>query len=392
MFSKLLPGRHHAPCPYCYAEIDLRAVAFRCSGRGQPGRSACQPVSDPRQEELFGNSRPTLPIVPASGRTSATCDSCGGETRMRLCPHCHSLLPHNFSADSPMFGLVGVRNSGKTVMLTVLDNELTGSVARRFQASIDTPGGTSGLAASLAQNQEQMQAKQALPAQTRASGGAKQAPAVYEWSYTRGRRNQRTIFSFYDNAGEDVSRQENAINQHYLAAASGIIVLLDPFSFPQNQEVARQRGAYDPQADSPESVLDAITYVLQTAHGVKQGKRITQPLAVVVSKIDAFMHQIPPGHPLRNPSSQQPMFETQEADDVHEHMCSLIWQWGGDALLRKLAQNYSKWRVFGASALGHEPDYSTSRVSSHGVQPHRVAEPLLWLMAERGFIPATKGS
>ena len=65
----------------------------------------------------------------------------------------------------------------------------------------------------------------------------------------------------------------------------------------------------------------------------------------------------------------------------------MIEQWGGDALLRMLDSNYEKYRLFGASALGAEPQYQSRTVNSRGVLPHRVAEPLLWLMADRGFLP-----
>jgi hypothetical protein len=51
-----------------------------------------------------------------------------------------------------------------------------------------------------------------------------------------------------------------------------------------------------------------------------------------------------------------------------------------------LELNYTTYRLFVASALGAEPNYRTNTVNSRGVLPHRVAEPLLWLMARRKFI------
>lgn len=385
-------------CPFCYLQIDVTKLAFRCSGRGVPGREPCERVRDEALASVLGNSRPYLPVVTEGrtvtlGKTKAVCEDCGGESRIRICPHCHSTLPYNFSAESPMFGLIGVPYSGKTVMLTVLHRELLSTVGRRFNAAIDTPGGSDGLGRDLEDFLEQM-TQGHLPAKTNVSSGKKQAPVVYEWSYTQGRKSKRTIFSFYDTAGEDVSKPEDAMDQHYLAAASGVILLLDPFSFPENISRARERHLNSDQTMSPEGVLDAITYVLQTAHGVKQGKKIKQPIAVVISKIDAFFDQIPDGHPLRQPSSTEPAFDLSEADSIHDHMASMIASWGGDGLLRKLEQNYTTWRLFGASALGAEPDYGDrtrdGRLNSRGVLPHRVAEPLLWLMAERRFIPVRK--
>lgn len=399
------------PCPFCYTSLDMSRVAFRCSGLGEPGRPRCREVSDLKLGALFGDTTPRYPVItrrdPATNqapldahgyplehlaRESATCPDCGGSSRIRLCPDCHSQLPMGLEAGSPLFGLVGVRYSGKTVLLSVLHQELTGPVARRFNASISTPGGESGLAQELAQHQRAMTGREgALPAQTSATGSKKKAPAVYEWKQVRGGKVESTIFSFYDSAGEDVSHQDAVLKQKYLAQASGVILLLDPFSFPENISRAQERSVPLPDSGTPESVLDGITFVLKERHGVKQNKKIKTPLAVVVSKIDAFFDEIPPSHVLRRASSQEGVFSEEDSQAIHDHVAALISRWGGDGLLRRLELEYETYRIFGVSALGAEPDYGSSRVNNRGVLPLHVADPLLWLMAQRGFIPTTKG-
>lgn len=398
-------------CPFCYQDLDVRKVAFRCSGRGEPGRPACRDVSDPRRQAEFGDSTPVKPSIvqrdeqgapvldPQTnmpkdllGSSTKRCTACGGESGIRICPSCHSLLPRGLNNDSPLFGLVGVRNSGKTVMLSVLHKELVTTVARRFDASIDNPGGSSGLSRDLASFERAMaQEGGSLPPQTSATGGVKKDPAVYEWKYRYKGNSRSTIFSFYDSAGEDVSRQEEAMKQQYLGQASGVILLLDPFSFPENQENAKRVGAEAGSADTPESALDGITYILQTAEKVKANRKIKTPLAVVISKIDAFFDQIPAHHPLRQPGSDDGFFDEAGSVDAHEYVASLIARWGGDGLLRKLDVEYENYRLFGVSALGAEPNYRTGAINERGLLPHRVADPLLWLMADRGFIPVRKG-
>ena len=49
--------------------------------------------------------------------------------------------------------------------------------------------------------------------------------------------------------------------------------------------------------------------------------------------------------------------------------------------------NYSDYRYFGVSALGAEPDYETYNVAPGGVQPHRVEDPVLWLLSKAGTVP-----
>ena len=107
------------------------------------------------------------------------------------------MLPHSITAESPLFGLVGVRASGKTVMLSALHSELTKTVARRFDAAIDNPGGGTGLAKVLQDlNAEMAHEGGLLPQQTQV--GQKSAPAVYEWRYAQnGRTRSVCVFSFF---------------------------------------------------------------------------------------------------------------------------------------------------------------------------------------------------
>lgn len=383
-----------APCPHCYTEINPRKLAYRCSGRHAAGKSPCERKADPSRQKHFPDSFAYLPVITPGGSASSQCSSCGADPGPPMCPECHSLLPAEYGSDSALIGLVGARDSGKTVLLSQLDTELQSTVADRFDATIDAPGGASGLAHDLRINREKMlRSDGELPEQTDSIGGAKKAPAVYSWRYDRKgpmgiSRAACTVFSFYDNAGEDFATTDRALSQIYLGATSGVILLLDPFGFPANRERAKSRGADLPNT-GPEAVLDAITTVLRAAKGVKRNKKIKEPIAVVISKIDAFFDQIPSDHPLRQPSSTRPIFDESESQTVHDHVASLVEQWGGAGLIRKLEHNYTTFRLFGASALGAEPDYRSRRVNSRGLLPHRVAEPLLWLMAARGFIPAT---
>lgn len=411
MLSSLF-GSKATACPYCYKELNINKIAFRCSGRGTPGNPTCETISDPKRVDLFQDTTPVMPAIVQRdgagnpvvdrhgipqdllGKNTVICTRCAGESGVRMCSSCHSILPRGLDNNSPLFGLIGVRNSGKTVLLSVLHRELIQSVARRFNASIDTPGGASGLARDLALFEKNMNSQGgSLPPQTAVSRGEKEkkAPAVYEWKYNNKGKTTSTIFSFYDTAGEDVSHQEKTMTQKYLDQASGVILLLDPFAFPENQDRASQLGARSGTVDTPESVLDGITYVLQAAHHVKSNKKIKVPLAVVISKIDAFFDQIPANHPLRQSSSKDDTFDEAESQTIHDHVAAMVTNWGGDGLLRKLEQEYSNFRLFGVSALGAEPDYTSSTVNSRGLLPHRVADPLLWLMADRGFIQKSNG-
>lgn len=387
-------GPKTVPCPHCYRPIDLSSVVFRCTGQAQAGSTGCAPGPDPRRQQMLGDGTPVRPIISSGdkevrGKTSATCPACGARSAARCCEHCHSVLPSSIQKDSPLIGMVGVRASGKTVMLSALHTELTQTVARRFHAAIDNPTGSSGLARELQRNVAEMSRPGgALPGQTQR--GEKSAPAVYEWRYEQKNRMRSILFSFYDNAGEDFATEDSATELAYLGQVSGLILLLDPFSFPENHHLVAEKGIQMSHSDTPEQVLASLIEVLRKAHGTKPAKKIHVPVAVVVTKIDAFFDSLGEGHPLRRPSSKLAFFDEGESADLNEHMKALVAQWGGDGLLRSLDVNFARYRVFGASALGAEPDYANGTTSERGRLPHRVAEPFLWLLAQRGFLPSQK--
>jgi len=398
-----LPG-FVASCPYCYTDIDLRKASFRCLGRPAAGKQPCIKVVDSARERYFGDLNEYYPaftpLTPSMLREvrRAECPKCFGPTGVRLCPQCHSRLPDGFSSDSPLFGLVGARSSGKTVMLAVLMRELAtnGPIGRRFKHVITVYGAgeENGQAAKLKNLLDQMESISGqLPPQTQQAAGEKTTPVVFEWKIPRDGiakaalgDYKSTVFSFYDTAGEDLAVDERALSMTYLLATDGIILLLDPFSFPGN--AGRSKALDDQRVEtSPENVLHAITEVLRQNERVKRNRKIKQPVAVVISKIDAFWEEVPQNNPIRHPSSKLPYFDEEEAKSVHDHIASLVSHWGGDGLLTMLDTNYANYRFFGLSALGSEPNYSTQRIDERGIIPHRVGEPLLWLMAERGFIP-----
>jgi hypothetical protein len=389
-----------APCPYCYQGVDPEAPAFRCSGRPAPGRPECAKQQDDARVRVLDDATPVfLSFQPKTSRIGsihgAECPECSGKTGIRLCPNCHSVLPANFTSTSPMFGIVGVRGSGKTVMLSVLAKEMTSSIARRFDAAIDAVG-SSNLFIRLDDIRKNLEGggTGVLPDQTASFSKRDTVPAVFEWQMSRqgiGNRTTSTILSFYDTSGEDLAHIDRAREQHYLAATDGLILLLDPFGLPANRDAALARGVSPENLrDTPIQVLTAVTDMLREATLLGPNKKIKRPLAVVLSKIDGFFAEVGPDDPIRRPSETRPVFNEKESLDLHHHIAALVDRWGGDDLLRLLQHSYTTYRFFAASALGAEPVYSTGRVSGKGLRPHRVAEPLLWLMAERGFIPKEK--
>jgi hypothetical protein len=390
-------------CPYCYRRINARRLWYQCTGRGTPGRPGCAVQRDARRQEQTGYadaSRPVFaprtaaPVVPRQ----ATCPTCGGMTGIRVCPNCHTPLSTNFGdAGSPLIAMIGAKGTGKTVYLTVLAHELRTGLRRRFGADVrltgDAQGGFKSALQWLEQNVDTVFTQRQLFEETPAATAGRREPLVFEWRQERrlaGVLPQfRTSFlSFYDTAGEDLTNQSRAHDLAYLGAADALILLLDPFMLPQ----ARDRIKLPPEAiTSTESTIDVvgrITEQLRASHGTRSRGRIKQPLAVAFAKVDAFFEELTPDDPLLRSPPALPLYDETIGKATHEHIRALLTEWGGDDIDDHLRHNYRSYRYFAVSSLGAPPDYQQRRVESGGVRPHRVDEPLVWLLSRFGVVPA----
>ena len=156
-----------------------------------------------------------------------------------------------------------------------------------------------------------------LAPQTAANASGVSIPAVFEWRLLEGSGQQITRclnnLLFYDTAGEDLATRIAHSDNTTLMHERGY-PLLDPFGFPGNHDKAIARGV-DPASleTTPETVLRSIITVLQNAERTKRNKKIKQPVAVVVSKIDAFFDDVPPDHPMRRPAQRLPYFDDTES-------------------------------------------------------------------------------
>jgi hypothetical protein len=174
----------------------------------------------------------------------------------------------------------------------------------------------------------------------------------------------------------------DAFTLQYLTVCDGLMVALDPFALPgARARITLPPAAYEDLSD-PLAVIERITEILRSELKVKKNKKITLPVAIVFTKIDAFFQLMPAGNPVMRATAKQPAYVEDDGVEVHEHMRALLHEWSADDIDRHLQLNYADFRFFGVSALGAEPDYAAKQVAPGGVRPHRTADPLLWLLAK----------
>jgi hypothetical protein len=408
-------------CPYCYHPINQGKLAYQCLGRGVPGGPRCAKREDELRQQLTNVRTAAYPtFVPAprrllgsigkGGAGKSMCPHCGGRTGLRACPACHTPLSSIFAESrSPLVGMVGGKGAGKTVYLSVLYHELCTTVRRRFLADIRLTGDQQGGAGSprqwLENYVEQLFTHRKLFEQTAESPGGLRAPVVIEWRQPHRwlglprlgpRRFGTTVLSFYDAAGEDLTSQDRVHTQAYLGVADGLILLLDPWQLPGAMDRIDVPAAAVREAEPPLEVLNRITELLRVTHGVKASRRVKVPLAVVFAKMDAFFPVLGGNHPLLvKPAAllrhdQVAGYDETAGQDTHEHVRSMLHEYGADDIDAHLMHNYAIFRYFAVSALGATPDYTAKAVDPGGVQPFRVEEPLLWLLKGFGVIDRSR--
>jgi hypothetical protein len=387
-------------CPFCFRKIDSARLAYQCVGRGNV---ECKKSLDEERRRLTGSLVETFPtfVLETGHGTAPPCPTCGGKSPRRACPRCHTALPSDFAGSrSPMIGLVGAKGSGKTVLMTVLVKQLREVVGRRFGADIriatDNPDGHRGLLDYQENREVPLYNGGKLPPGTQQQGLRGHAtPVVLRWRretarLVGGQALQSTVLSFVDTAGEDLNDQDTAFTLEYLSVCDALMITLDPFALPG----ARSRLNLPEQAikvgdDVPLDVVSRITELLRVEHGIKARKRIKLPVAIVFTKIDAFYPLLDRQNPIMARPVAVPGYQDADGQLVHEHMLALLHEWHADDIDNHMHLNYANYRFFGVSALGAEPDYASYAVAPGGVQPHRVEDPVLWLLSKAGMVPVT---
>ena len=204
----------------------------------------------------------------------------------------------------------------------------------------------------------------------------------------RGQALRSTVLSFVDTAGEDLNDLGTAFTLKYLSVCDALMITLDPFALPG----ARARLRLPSEAvqvgdDVPLDVVSRITELLRTEHQVKNKRKIKLPIALVFTKIDAFYAGLDRHNPIMAQPPRLPAYQDADGRTVHEHMLALMRDWNATDIDTHMRLNYSDYRYFGVSALGAEPDYREYAVAPGGVQPHRVEDPVLWLLSKTRTVP-----
>ena len=384
LFSKL---SKKFTCPYCYAEHCITECGLRCSYNviGQPDKK-CK--FDIKKYDDTDGTRDWIPLA-----NKKKCLDCKEATQHIFCPiYKDKEIPIEFlSMKSLPIALLGAKASGKSNYIGVLVNEIRKTMTGPFNCSL-----------SLVCSQESKKAYDQYYYKplfiegytaSATTGAVIVPPMIFPLRFMNDKKKivNMTALTFYDTAGENLD-DDKVMQQfnRYITNAKGIILLLDPLQVPVIRKKLTANGFTDLPAENTEINI-VLSRIYKLISDMKKVKDISIPLALVFTKIDVLEQYniLPPDSCLKTESEHVNCgsFVKYDFENTNIQMKDLIENWLDDELIRMI-DHFKYHSFFGVTALGGSP--IGDKIDKNGIQPRRVLDPLLWLLAENKYIKTTK--
>jgi len=297
-----------------------------------------------------------------------------------FCQHCNVPLPvKSFTAPTLHIPVVAGRQAGKTVFMT--------AAVAGLELQTRHGAGAAGFEfADPASLPEYVRARDALSNASfdaiRATMPVDAAPAFNIYLGTgRGRR----LMYLYDAAGERFEQEAGVETLRYLEHAGGVVVIVDPFSFPDVRRAAEPdilTGVRYSLADV-DDVVSRFAEGLRRTAGARAGRKLDAKAAVVLTKCDALLRSTAVAHPFDKlgPAALNSSMRAERSAAIRTWLGSTA---GQNGLLAVLENNFSQSEYFAVSARdAFDNAEQRSGRTQRAVRNDDPAMPLRWLLERR---------
>ena len=367
-------------CPYCYEYHSKEDCLVTCLYHNNHDiKKLC--VKDYKK----------YPEGYVDNAVKAKCLKCTHAVTRLHCPSSKNEIPEDLMAFGGLpIALVGAKASGKSNYIAVLVNEIKRKMTKYFNCSINLSCADSQKNYNEFYYDPLFRKKKVIPA----TDAGEIPPLIFPLQFMNGKNKITNVatLTFYDTAGENLdSIEEMTINNKYIPNAKGIILLLDPLQIDTIRNKLKEKGMTQlPNVNTDVTeVLGKIVETIRRVNKISAKKKIDIPLAVTFTKIDALEKYgiLPEGGCLVSESEHidRGLFIESEFSNTNLEMQDLVENWlSGE--LESLMKNFTKYAFFGLTALGNIPN----RNDVSDIQPKRVLDPLLWILAENNYIKRVK--
>ncbi len=324
-----------------------------------------------------------------NGYVSRLIDAYGRETRIRICPHCHNLLPNEFGKyETKYIAVVGITSSGKTVYLSQLFKQIDTYLAHANLVKLSVDDEIEKFVKG-----HQVKIGEQLPGGTTAHHLTLPIPMVIQNIKTK----TRYMLIFYDIAGENcVNPARMAKFGPFVCNADGIIMITDPKQFNQLFVVGNNDQAGEDTL-APGRVLQAMYEAFIADQVGNTSTSVDIPLAAAISKSDLLRGIIND----RSRIFSNTDYEEYESngfayDDFNSVNTEISMKLrtssgaggsGGQGAIYKnlLDAEFSQHAFFAFSALNCMPPLGGQPLLEQP-NPLRLEDPLIWLMYKMGMV------
>ncbi|MDQ2836263.1 MAG: hypothetical protein M3Y42_04670 [Actinomycetota bacterium] len=401
-------GPSEAECPTCFGSYAEDQVWLRCTSNGECGSEPDYARAQLTRELPVPMGRPVHPVPAAQavgGRTP--CPACGNPETVVVCPTCHAELPPHWSSDrtSLYFTFVGATTAGKTTFLAVLLEQLH---------TVMQPLGRMFQPLNYSSQRRQAGYRSRLFEEGQTEDGTRPVsenlellePLVFDAGPNPD--GQPAALVLYDVAGEDMkTAADTGRYGHLLDNSDCLIFLIDLLQIDAVRE--QVRGLSDGLAElpvkvspDPAQVLMNVANAIRLRRGYSSGP-VEVRAAIALAKFDVFQlgmrnrngnlaRFVSPGSVLmqdpyadpRTPGGPGGLFFPADSQQVHVEARDLLEQLGAKDFLNTLEANFSDFRFFAVSALGHSP-LNGINIADSGISTFRLADMVRWAMSEHWY-------
>ena len=392
-------------CPGCFQRHPLAEVEFRCTS----GTPKCRGDGDKLFMDFWRRSPLAKGRVFAQAssnglvtlvrrfwpRETSECPECRFPSTLRLCPTCHSELPASAGRGKQLiFGVIGAKESGKSHYVATLIHAIEREMSTAFHSNLHPTSDETILRYRDDFKKHVFDHRVTIPATVSASADRRvRMPLIYELQFlarrgTAGITHAATL-SFFDTAGEDLDAEDTMrVENKYIFNSDGLILLLDPLQLDAVRTKVAGRVRLPRQNTETKEIVSRVANLIRRAKSLTGAQKIDIPVALAFSKSDAIANLLPPGHAaVQSPWYGEGAFRMDDFEDSSRQIEALVDEWNPQGIIHELRANFSRHGVFSCSALGCEPEEDT-RIPR--LQPFRVLDPFLWLLAMNRLIPTIR--
>ena len=277
-------------CPFCFEYFRLADTPFRCSSHS----SHCGLEPDPVYQKFWGDPRALGRVLPSAGRfvRMVRCSECNEDSRKRLCPNCHSELPHTTGdCRTFIFAVIGAKEAGKSHYLAILIDEIKKRVGPKLAMLLE-PLNDETIKRYRREFWDPVFKDGRTIETTKPGLTERPRPLVYSLAISGKTILRRTkirdvvVIVFFDTAGEDLNDEDvMATVNKYIFRSDGILLLIDPLQLNEVRKELGKSTALPMMNAETSDIVTRTTRLVQNGRNLKAKDVIDIPLAVAFFEV-----------------------------------------------------------------------------------------------------------